>query len=400
MKSLTAEANATRRGLWSGGRGWILVAVSLGWTLSVGVRFVFPALVPFIREEFGLGLTATGLLLTLLWGTYALGHVPAGVLGDRVGDRNILFFSTLLSAGTMLVVSASVNVEMLFAGTVLFGLATALYGPTRLTIFTNIYTERAASAIGINMAAGSLGNALFPVVGAFVATYTAWRIGFGMFVPAFLLASVAIWVTVPSHTSGPTSAVDDLSRQTIADVLDGVTSGSILTMVGVQICISFTVQGFSSFYPSYLAEIKEFSPGLAATMFGVFFGVGSLLQPVSGTLADRFGPQSTLVGLLGGAVVALWALPFASGLGQIVAVTVLLSTLTGCLVITQSSIAQTLPDEIQNTGMGGLKAGWMLLGASSPLLIGVLADYGHYDGGFMMLAAVTSAGLVLAAVRL
>jgi len=47
-----------------------------------------------------------------------------------------------------------------------------------------------------------------------------------------------------------------------------------------------------------------------------------------------------------------------------------------------------------------LKAGWMVVGATSPLLIGTLADYGSFDYGFLLLASVGTVGLVLSITRL
>lgn len=47
---------------------------------------------------------------------------------------------------------------MLFVGTIAFGLATALYGPIRFTILTDVYAEKVGSAIGLTLAAGSLGT--------------------------------------------------------------------------------------------------------------------------------------------------------------------------------------------------------------------------------------------------
>lgn len=357
---------------------------------------MYPALVPYLRSEFGIGLTTTGLLLTLLWGVYAIGHVPGGILGDRIGEGNILLISSAISLVMILAVALAVNVEMLFWATVLFGFATALYGPTRVTIFTNIYPSHSGSAIGLNMAAGSFGNAVFPVAAAFVASYASWRLGFGMFVPAFFIAAVGIWMTVPSQTSNKTSAVDELSQETLHRIREGISNGAILTVVTIQICISFTMQGFSSFFPTYLASSKEISPAIAATLFGFFFGFGAILQPFSGTVVDLFGLRSALTGFLGGTVLGLWLLPFVHGLPQLIMVTALLATLTACIVITQSYIADTLPADMQGTGLGLLKAGWMILGATSPLLIGGLADYGNFDAGFFLLAAVASFGLVLA----
>lgn len=158
--------------LWSDGRGWILVTVGAGWALSIGVRFVYPALVPYFQTDFEIGLTTTGLLLTLLWGAYAIGHVPGGFLGDRIGEGNLVVLSALISACAVFFVTTSISPWMLFAGTIAFGLATALYGPTRFTIFTDIYPDRAGSAIGLTMAAGNLGNTIFPIAAAVIASYS------------------------------------------------------------------------------------------------------------------------------------------------------------------------------------------------------------------------------------
>jgi len=59
------------------GRGWVLLAVSIGWFLSYGVRMVYPIFAPFFQAEFGLTLTTTGLLLSTLWGPTLWGRSRA-----------------------------------------------------------------------------------------------------------------------------------------------------------------------------------------------------------------------------------------------------------------------------------------------------------------------------------
>jgi MFS family permease len=113
----------------------------------------------FFQESLNLNLTSSGILLTLLWTAYAVGHLPGGIWGDQIGEGNTLAISTLISTSMILVVATSVNMWMLFVGTITFGLATALYGPTRLTIFTNVYPNQSGLAIGLSIAMGSLGNA-------------------------------------------------------------------------------------------------------------------------------------------------------------------------------------------------------------------------------------------------
>lgn len=400
LHTLTSGVKTAIQDLWSNGRGWILLAVSAGWALSIGVRFVYPALIPFLQTEFQISLTTTGLLLTMLWGSYAIGHIPGGILGDRIGEGNILVYSTLISAGTVLVLTISVNVLMLFTGTVAFGLATALYGPTRFTVFTNIYSERAGSAIGLTMAAGSLSNTVLPVLATFVATSLTWRYGFGMFFPPFIAVIVVLWIVLPGRTSGQTSEVNELSKQTVRRIVTGIRQSSITGIVSVQICLSFVIQGFASFYPKYLISVKGISPAFAATLFGLFFAIGAVIQPVAGGVMDRFGAKRTLIGFLSGCILALWMLPFFQGVVPLVIITVFFSCWNGCGVITQTHIADSLPQEMRGTGLGILKAGWMLLGATSPLLIGILADHGYFNEGFLLLAVIGSLGLVLSITRL
>lgn len=71
--------------LWRRGRGPTLVAVGGGWFLSIAVRMVSPAVLPYLRAGFGLGLATVGLPITTLWVAYALGQLPGGLLEDRVG---------------------------------------------------------------------------------------------------------------------------------------------------------------------------------------------------------------------------------------------------------------------------------------------------------------------------
>ncbi len=385
--------------LWRDGRGWILLSISVGWFLSIGVRLVYPALAPFFRADFNIGFGTTGLLFTLLWMAYAVGHIPGGILGDRIGEGRILVISTVLAGLTVLTVALSVNLWMLFLATITFGFATALFGPTRFTVFTDIYEEHAGSAIGITMAAGSAGNAVLPVVATIIASAIVWRYSFGVLVPLFFVVAATLWVSVPTRTS-TASAVEELSWQTFGRIRSEVSSGTIPIVVAVQVSFSFVFQGFSGFYPLYLVEMKGLSPDIASTLFGLFFAASFVVQPLAGTGMDRFGTRPSLIAMLGVGVLALWVLPFVEGLVAIVVLTLVLSVLSGCAVITQTHITKALPDDTKGTGLGTLKAGWMTLGATSTVIIGGLGDLGHLTGGFLLLAVVGTVGLALAVLEL
>jgi len=401
VRTVVAKLRAAASDRWIDGPATVLAAVGLGWALSIGVRFVYPALVPFLRAEFDFGLSAAGLLLSLLWGAYAAGHVPGGVLGDRIGEGNVLVASAVVSTAAMAAVAAATGLAVLFAATIAFGLATALYGPTRFTVLTDLFPDDSGSAVGLTMAAGNVGNAALPVAATAAAGALTWRVGFGAFIPCFAAAAVGLRAAVPSRTSEADATVGDGSvRATLGRLRAGISGGAIPTIVAVQVSLSFLIQGFASFYPVYLTEAKGLSPATAATLFGAFFALGAVVQPTAGAFMDRIGLRRTLLGCFAACLTALWGLPFVDGLVPIAALTALFAAWNGTIVVTQTYIADTLPTEMQGTGFGLLKAGWMLLGATSPLVVGVMADTGLFDEAFVLLGAVGSVGLAIAVLKL
>jgi MFS family permease len=395
FRSINDTIVTTYRNLWADGTGWILLAVSAGWALSIGLRFVYPALVPALQTEFSIDFTTTGLLLTVLWASYALGHVPGGALGDRLGEGVVLVISGVLSTIAVLLLATAPTLGLLFTATILFGLATALYGPTRFTILTDLYSKEAGSAVGLTMAAGSIGNAVFPALAVFIAGALSWRFGFGIFLPMFAIVTITLWFLVPNRTSTESNAVDELSLDLLRKVSRGITVKNVPVVVGVQVTLSFMIQGFSSFYPVYLVEAKRLSPELAATLFGGFFLLGAVIQPVMGILMDRIGVRATIILCLSACVSALALLPLVDSLVTLVTVTGLFAFWNGAPVVTQTYIAETLPADMQGTGFGMLKAGWMLIGATAPALVGLMADIGRFDEAFLLLAAIGTVGLVL-----
>lgn len=395
LNAIIEDGRAAMADLWRDGRGWVLVAVSAGWFLSLGVRFVYPALIPFFRTEFGMPLSTAGLLLTLLWTAYALGQLPGGVLGDRYGEGNMLVFSTVLSTIAVAAVATSANMELLFAGTIAFGFATALFGPLRFTILTTVFPERTGSAVGITMAAGNVGNAVLPFVAGLVAVYASWRLSFGLAVPLFASVAVVLWLTVPGRPSTISTTGEAVSVRTVRRILADIGREGIPAITLIQILMGFATQGFLSFYPTYLIDVKGVSLTLATTLFGLLFTAAIGVQLLTGVMQDRFGAKRVLIGLIGVFFVSLAALPFTDEVLPLVVLTVLLSSRAGSGVIANTFIADTLPVDTKGTGLGFLRTCWILVGASSPIFIGALGDRGLFEEAFGLLAVVAGSALLV-----
>lgn len=392
--AVVGPIRSTVRDLREGGRGPILLTVAGGWFLALGTQLIFPAILPHLRAEFGLDLTTAGLLLTAMWTTYALCQLPSGFAGDRFGGGRVLVASTVGAAAVLAALALSTTVAALVAATVLFGLATAPYGPLRYSILTDVYTRRDGTAIGVTLAAGNVGNSVLPVAAGALAAYYSWRVGFGLLVPLFLLAAVGLWRFVPARTGPPASAAR-VSLGSLRYVVRNVGSKQVLIVAVVQICAFFTWQGFAGFYPTYLVEVKSLAPAVASLVFGLFFAVGVVVQPLAGAGMDRFGIKPCLYVLGTVTVVALAATPFVDGIVGIVSLTVLSSALLGFTPVTHTYLTNRLPADMKGRGLGLLRTVFMTVSGAGPLVVGAVADRGSFEYVFVPLAGVCLCALVL-----
>lgn len=367
----------------------MLAVVSAGWFLSLGVRLVYPVLLPHLRAAYGLDLTTAGLLLTVLWLAYALGQLPAGVLADRIGEGRVLAISCFLAAGTLLFVVLADSALALFAGTVALALGLTLYGVARFVILADLFPDNVGTATGVTLAAGDAGNAVLPPLAGVLAVVVAWQAGFGILVPAFALAGLACWIVLPAATSDGASAVDTLSLSTVRDVLGALNRPAIVRGTALLLVGNAVWQAFTGFYPTYLVEMKGLSPTTAGAVFGGFFGMGILVKPLAGAAYDRVGIRRSLAVIGGLMAVSLSAIPFVSGPVPVVAVTAVASAVLGYGTIALTYVTTALPETARSTGLGVVRTSYTTVGAASPLIFGALADRGYFDEGFLLLAGLS-----------
>lgn len=385
--------------LWSDDLKWILVALSVGQLLSIGIRVVFPALLPDIRAEFLLTNTTAGILLSVLWIGFATAQLPGGILGDRVGERNALVTSVGLATLGLVVIVLSPNLPLFALGLALFGIGTGLYATPRITVLSDVYPDRAAAAISVNEAVGNAGNAVLPVLATVIAAWFSWRTGIGMALPAFVLLAAGLWIVIPFRTS-PGMETDDEEprREAVRRVLLAATRKPVLIATGGMILLGFVWQGFTAFLPTYLVDVKGISQSTAAVALGTFFLAGSVLQPIFGSIADRYDERPILIGVSAVTAVGLAGFPFADSIAAFLALSVLASFQLAFWPIIFAYIPRALPDNVQGSGFGLLRAVFLYAGATGPIVVGSLADFDLFDESFLLLAGLAGIALVLSAI--
>jgi len=400
-------------GLRGGGRGWTLLAIAGGWFFVLGLRFVVPALLPAIREDFVVSDTAAGAAITLLWVTYAAMQFPAGALVDRAGERTLLATSAVAGAVTMGVYALSPTFAVFLVATGAYGLASGLYGPPRGTALTRIYTEQDGAAFGTVLAAGSVGAALLPAAATYATGLVGWRGALGLTAPAFLVAGVALYWTVPEQSAAAVVGSDGTEggaaggdpdadadtrtdggapslRARTAAVRRAVSSRKVaLAVLGATLML-FVFQGLTAFFTTYLVTAKGLTEATAGVLFGVLFLSGAVFQSVGGVLADRYGHGRVLAVVAFVGVAPLVALPYTGGTLGLGLVAAFLGMRLSVGPISNAYIVSLLPPGVRGTAWGAVRTGFFMVGAFGSTAVGAMADYGLFTEAFLLLAALTA----------
>lgn len=382
--------------LRSDGRGPVLVAVALGWLLVLGTRVVLPTLLPQLKVAFGFDNAVAGVLLSGLWGAYALTQFPGGVLSDRIGERRTLVVSVVVTAGGALALSLAPTFSVFVAGVILFGLGSGLYAPPRVTVLSRIYPDRDSTALGVTFAVGNLGAAALPLVAGAFALVLGWRFGIAFVVLPLVAVGIALWLFVPPSTNRMRTASDtptQVARRLARELTDRTVG---IAWVAMTLTL-FAYQGLTAFLPTYLIAVKGLDQATAAALFGLFFASGALSQSVAGGLADRYGERRVLAALAGFGVLTLVALPLVDGLVALSVLVCLLGTRLGVGPVGNGYVAAALSGDTQGSGYGLFRTCYLAVGSLGSAFVGVFAGLRLFDESFFVLAGITgvASGLYL-----
>ncbi|MFB6161539.1 MAG: nitrate/nitrite transporter [Haloferacaceae archaeon] len=376
-------------------RGGLLATIAFGWFLTLGARFLLPAVLPAIKATFAIDDATAGLAITVVWVGYGLMQFPAGVLVDRFDGRTLLSLSLLLSGTSLAVVGAAPDVPVFLVACGLFGLSTGLFGTSRGIALSTFFRSNRGVAFGVALAAGSFGSAALPFLGSVVTDAADWRAAAGLTVPLFLATAASTWWVVPARP-GDGDGGTGLSTATVVRTLRrGVTERAVAVGLAGLTVMLFTYQALTAFLPTYLIRAKGLSGQTAAALFALLFVAGAGFQLAAGTAADRVGTRPVVVAIAAVGVVTLAALPFVGGVVPLALLILVMSSRVAMASVMNPYIIGALPEEATGTAWGLVRTGLFLVGATGSTVVGALADRGLFDEAFYLLAVLTALATAL-----
>ncbi|MFD4196853.1 MFS transporter [Amycolatopsis thermoflava] len=357
-------------------------------------------LAPMIREDFPLSNAQLGTLSGVLALTWALSGLVAGRLSDRLGRRKpvliaaVVLFSVFSAASGLMT-----GFTGLLVARALMGVAEGAVLPMAQSLMVEASQPHRR---GLNMglvqgsSAGLLGGILAPVVVVVTAEHLGWRTAFYLtIVPGLLLAA---WIAhsvrevPPGGATAPATTGSDGGRRSFAPVLR---ERNILLCMAIAVCYLTWFIVIITFTPTYLTEVKGFSPGTMSTImtcFGVAWVLWGFLTP---GISDRIGRRRTMIVFTVVAAVCPLAVVFVAQPALLGAIVVVTYTGLGCFTLFMATIpAETVPARSLATALGLVMGiGELCGGFVAPILAGWASD--RWGLQIAMFTAAGGAALVV-----
>jgi len=278
--------------------GFLVLALSF--MVNAMDRSVFAPLLPAIRQEYGFGLQAGGLLATGFTLGMAIAGVPAGHLVDRFSRKTVLLVSIVIySLGTLATPLASGFGEMA-AYRILSGFGEGMQAAALFAAVGAFFHHRRGLALGGVGVAFGLGVIIGPLVGVrFAAEFGTWRAPFIVFGLAGLcIALIAAFTASRRMTErgmtkravGATSSTGSFDYMPAKPYNRNSIALAVASTVG-----GVVLYGFLGLYPSFLVSQLHLTTVQSALALS-FVGFGGLAGLLGGWIGDRIDQRQLLIG--------------------------------------------------------------------------------------------------------
>jgi MFS family permease len=261
-------------------------------------RAALSVVAPTMRADLNLSPMNMGLVFSaFVWG-YALFHVPAGWLGDRVGARRVLAGIVVLWSAFTAATALAWNLASLLAIRFLFGAAEAGATPNVSRSFSRWIpmTER-ARAQGVFFSGMSTGGALAAPIATALLVYWGWRVCFVVLGVAGLAWAVWwftwYWDEPKQHkrVNDAELAVISASEPELASVSIAwprlLRNRNLWAILAMYFTYGYTGYIYITWFPSYLIEARHLSVEMTGLLAALPTGLAIVAKPLGGWWSDR-----------------------------------------------------------------------------------------------------------------
>lgn len=354
----------------------VMFAIGACHLLNDSLQAVIPAMFPILEKDLGLTFTQLGLIAFALNIVASLLQPVIGFISDKKPMPFALPFGMTSSFLGMAGLAFAPEYWMILLSVVFLGFGSAVFHPEGSRVsYMAAGTKRGLSQ-SIFQVGGNSGQALAPLISAFILVPLGQRgAALFLFVAAlgiFILSRISVWykeeLAQQKLQKGKKVLLSSLPELTKKQV--GAALALLLIIIFAR---SFYVTNMTSFYIFHLMEAYGLTIQTGQLYIFLFLAVGAAGTFFGGPLADRIGRKNVIVLSLLVPIPLALALPYV----PLFAVLMLLA-LIGFFIMLSFSVTVVYAQELVPSKIGtmsGLTVGLAFgMGAIGGVVIGILMD--------------------------
>ncbi|MFB6300862.1 MAG: MFS transporter [Halobacteriales archaeon] len=363
--------------------GRLLGLVALGSMASIVGRLVIAPMLPQIIADLGISPARAGLALSIMAGLTGVCRYPGGRLADRWSRKTVLVGALGLMIAGMVALAGAVTYGLFVLGTALAGIGAGLYFPAGIALLTDVFDDRRGEAFGVNTAAFSLGGALASGLAVAVLAVAGWRSAFLLVIAALTVTTV--FMHIWNDEEYVVKRVGLAIRPTMGRLL-GI--AAIRRALVAYVLFAFVWQGTVNFLPTFLQVEKGFSGSLASAAFASLFVVGTITNPLAGSLGDRIGYSTVGVGSAVAGSIGLTLVLLGGSLPLVIGGVLIFATgLASFWPVMSAHVMDLFPESSMGGDFGAIGSIYLGVGSLGPTYVGVVAEAHSYTVAFVGLSA-------------
>ncbi len=353
----------------------MLGAISICHMLNDLLQSLLPAVYPILKGGFNLNFGQIGVLTLTYQITASLLQPIIGLFTDKKPQPFSLPFGMGFTLIGLVTLAFAPNYAMLLVGAGLLGIGSSIFHPEASRIARLASGGRHGMAQSVFQVGGNFGQALGPLLAAFIIlphgrSSIAWFAVVALGGIA-MLSALGRWYQAQGHAkSAPrrsATAAEMLPRKQVAVAL-----GVLLALMFSKF---FYIASFTSYYIFYLMQRFHLGVQAAQLYLFVFMAASAAGTVIGGPVGDKIGRKIVIWGSILGVAPFALVLPYA-GLG----LTVVLTVIIGLVLSSAFSSIVVYAQELMPGRVGavsGLFFGVAFgMGGIGAAVLGALAD--HY----------------------
>ena len=374
-------------------------AIGMGHALTHVYTAALYVLMPFLAKDLGFSYSQIGVMLSVRQFMSTVVNLPAGMIVDTLGRRNLLMALALLGTAIPFLVLSSVSAyPVMVVCLALMGVASFLWHPPAITSISEMYPSKRGYGLAIHELGANLGDTLTPLLTGALLMYLTWR----RVIPVTVAGGIILGLLVLRTVAGARRAVVPEAVTTsktayLAGLGVLVRNKNLLALALVSGIRSITQNGLISFLPLYLVNDLKIPAALLGLYLAVVQISGMVATPISGALSDRIGPKRVATAGMTTTTVALLLFAAVNAGPAFVAALAVVGFFVYSMrpAIFRWAIG-VVPPQYEGTTVGALFTTQSLFTTVMPLVGGLIAD--RY--GLLTVFYVIAVSLVVANVTM